>query len=153
MTECPVYIAGEWRIPSGLSTPVFNPSTGEVISECPAGDAALADEAVQAAAAAFPAWRDTPPVERARVFFRYRQLLEENFDRICRTISREHGKTHAEARGSLFRGMENVEHACRIPSRPMRETLANIAQGVDCERTLQQVGGRARSAPSKSAAV
>jgi malonate-semialdehyde dehydrogenase (acetylating) / methylmalonate-semialdehyde dehydrogenase len=140
MTLCPVYIAGEWRIPGRTSTPVFNPSTGEVIAECPAGDAALVDEAVQAAATAFPAWRDTPPVERARVFFRYRQLLEENFDHICRTISREHGKTHAEARGSLFRGMENVEYACGIPSLLMGDTLENIARGVDCETMLQPLG-------------
>jgi malonate-semialdehyde dehydrogenase (acetylating)/methylmalonate-semialdehyde dehydrogenase len=140
MTDCPLYIAGEWRSLRGASTPVFNPSTGEVIAECPAGGAALVDEAVQAAAAAFPAWRDTPPVERARLFFRYRQLLEENFDRICRTISREHGKTHAEARGSLFRGLENVEYACGIPSLLMGDTLENIARGVDCETMLQPLG-------------
>jgi len=140
MTDCPVYIAGEWRVLRGDGTPVFNPSTGEVIAECPAGDAVLVDEAAQAAAAAFPAWRDTPPVERARVFFRYRQLLEENFDRLCRTVSREHGKTHAEARGSLFRGLENVEYACGIPSLLMGDTLENIARGVDCETMLQPLG-------------
>ncbi len=140
MTDCPVYIAGEWRVLTAAVTPVFNPSTGEVIAECPVGDASLVDEAVQAAAAAFPAWRDTPPVERARVFFRYRQLLEENFDRICHTISREHGKTHVEARGSLFRGLENVEYACGIPSLLMGDTLENIARGVDCETVLQPLG-------------
>ena len=140
MTDCPVSIAGEWRVLTAASTPVFNPSTDEVIAECPAGDAALVDEAVQAAATAFPAWRDTPPVERARVFFRYRQLLEENFEKICRTISREHGKTHVEARGSLFRGLENVEYACGIPSLLMGDTLENIARGVDCETMLQPLG-------------
>ena len=139
MTNCPAYIAGGWRNLTG-GTPVFNPSTGEIIAECPLCDAALVDEAVQAAAAAFPAWRDTPPVERARVFFRYRQLLEENFDRICRTISLEHGKTHVEARGSLFRGLENVEYACGIPSLLMGDTLENIARGVDCETMLQPLG-------------
>ncbi len=141
LTACPVFIGGEWRTPSGLSTtPVFNPSTGDVIAECPVGNAALVDEAVQAAAAAFPGWRDTPAIERARVFFRYRQLLEANFDRLCASISREHGKTLVEARGSLFRGLENVEYACGIPSLLMGDTLENIARGVDCETMLQPLG-------------
>src|SRR5579862_10046418 len=97
LTPCPVYIGGEWRIPTGLATsPVYNPSTGDVIAEAPMGGARLVDEAVQAAAAAFPAWRDTPAVERARILFRYRQLVEQNFDRICQCVSREHGKTLAE---------------------------------------------------------
>ncbi len=140
-TTCPVFIGGEWRHLSALpTTPIFNPSTGDVIAECPIGNATLVDEAVQAAAAAFPAWRDTPPVERARVFFRYRQLLEANFDRICQSISREHGKTLVEARGSLFRGVENVEYACGIPSLLMGDTLENIARGVDCETMLQPLG-------------
>ncbi|MBM3877504.1 MAG: aldehyde dehydrogenase family protein, partial [Verrucomicrobia bacterium] len=138
---CPVLVGGEWRILKGApATPIFNPSTGEVIAECPVGDAQLVDEAVQAAQAAFPAWRDTPPVERARVFFRYRQLLEANFDRICACVSREHGKTLVEARGSIFRGLENVEYACGIPSLLMGDSLENIARGVDCETTLQPLG-------------
>jgi len=138
---CPVFIDGEWRRPAGLpTTPVYNPSTGEVIAECPVGNAALVDEAVQAAAAAFPAWRDTPAIERARLFFRYRQLLEANFDRICASVSREHGKTLVEARGSLFRGVENVEYACGIPSLLMGDSLENIARGVDCETMLQPLG-------------
>lgn len=140
MIPCPVYINGEWRTLTGASTPVFNPSTGEVIAECPVADAALVDEAVQAAQAAFPAWRDTPPVERARVFFRFRQLIEENFDKLCQRVSREHGKTHVEARGSIYRGLENVEYACGIPSLLMGDTLENIARGVDCETMLQPLG-------------
>jgi malonate-semialdehyde dehydrogenase (acetylating)/methylmalonate-semialdehyde dehydrogenase len=119
---------------------VYNPSIGDVIAECPSCNATLVDEAVQAAAAAFPAWRDTPAVERARVFFRYRHIIEQNFDRICASISREHGKTLAEARGSLFRGMENIEYACGVPSLLMGDTLENIARGVDCEALLQPLG-------------
>lgn len=125
---------------SGAATPVYNPSTGDVIAECPVGAAGDVDAAVQAAAAAFPAWRDTPPVERARVFFHYRQLIEENFDELCACVSREHGKTLVEARGSLFRGLENVEYACGIPSLLMGDTLENIARGVDCETMLQPLG-------------
>ena len=136
---CPNFVAGEWRS-SSSGTPVFNPSTGEVIAECPAGGADEVNAAVDAAAAAFPAWRDTPVVERARVMFRYRQLVEENFDRLCAGVSREHGKTLAEARGSLFRGLENIEYACGAPALLMGDTLENIARGVDCETLLQPLG-------------
>jgi len=140
MLPCPVFIGGEWRTVSGASTSVFNPSTGEVIAECPAGSAELVDEAVQAAALAYPKWSDTPPTERARVFFRYRQLLDQNFDQICETLSREHGKTRLEARGDLHRGLENVEYACGIPTLLMGDTLENVARGVDCETLHQSLG-------------
>src|SRR4051812_31773156 len=141
LLPCPLYIAGEWLTPRDLtSTPVFNPSTGEVIAECPAGGAAEVNAAVNAAQAAFPAWRDTPAVERARVFFKYRQLVDQNFGAICRTVCREHGKTYAEARGSAYRGLENIEYACGVPSLLFGDTLENVARNVDCETLLQPLG-------------
>src|SRR5213082_728313 len=141
MISCPILINGDWRTPAGVATsPVFNPSRGETIAEVPMGGAEMVDEAVEAAAAAFPAWRETPAVERARLFFRYRQVLEENFDRICEMVTREHGKTLAEARGSVYRGIENVEFACGIPTLLKGETLENLARGVDCETMLQPLG-------------
>src|SRR5436309_3651757 len=141
MQSCPAFIAGEWREISGVEkTPVYNPSRGEVIAEVPACTKEHVDLAVDAAADAFPAWRDTPPVERARIFFRYRQLVEENFDRICQSITREHGKTLAEARGSAYRGIENVEYACGVPTLLMGDTLENLARGVDCETLNQPLG-------------
>lgn len=140
LTPCPNYIGGEWSQVKTAGTPVYNPSTGEVIAECPAGGAAEVGAAVEAAAAAFRAWRDTPPVERARVFFRYRQLVEQNFDKLCQTVSREHGKTNAEARGSVYRGLENIEYACGIPTLLMGDTLENLARGVDCETHYQPLG-------------
>ncbi|MBL9210250.1 MAG: CoA-acylating methylmalonate-semialdehyde dehydrogenase [Opitutaceae bacterium] len=141
LAPCPVFIDGEWRTLSGLpTTPVFNPSTGDVIAECPVGGAAEVEAAVQAAHAAFPAWSETPAVERARVFFRYRQLVEKNFDRICQTVSREHGKTLGEARGSVYRGLENIEYACGVPTLLFGDTLENLARGVDCETLLQPLG-------------
>ena len=139
MTACSNFIAGEWRALAG-GTPVFNPSTGEVIAECPGGGAGEVDAAVEAAGMAFPGWRDTPVVERARVMFRYRQLVEENFERLCASVSREHGKTLVEARGSVFRGIENIEYACGAPSLLMGDALENIARGVDCETMLQPLG-------------
>src|SRR5947209_16298682 len=109
LSPCPAFIGGEWREITGVDkSPVYNPSRGEVIAEVPLCTKEHVDEAVESAAAAFPAWRDTPPVERARLFFSYRQLVEENFDRICQLVTREHGKTLAEARGSTYRGLENV---------------------------------------------
>ena len=141
LSPCPVFISGEWREISDVeTTPVFNPSRGEIIAQVPLCGDDVVNEAVEAAAKAFPAWRDTPPVERARLFFRYRQLLEENFDRICESVSREHGKTLAEARGSAYRGIENVEYACSIPTLLMGDTLEELARGVDCETMHQPLG-------------
>ena len=111
--RCPVFIGGEWQeLPDFDTSPVYNPSRGEVIAEVPLCGADVVNEAVEAAAAAFPAWRETPPVERARLFFRYRQLVEENFDRICQLVTREHGKTLAEARGQRL--SRHREHRIRL---------------------------------------
>jgi malonate-semialdehyde dehydrogenase (acetylating) / methylmalonate-semialdehyde dehydrogenase len=135
------YIGGEWtEFSSRPRSPVFNPSTGDVIAEVPMGGAAEVDAAVQAAQAAFPAWADTPPSERARVMFRYRMLLEKHYDEIARLISREHGKTLAESRGDLFRGLEMVELACGAPMMLMGEQLPNIARGIDGELARYPLG-------------
>src|ERR1041385_6777361 len=79
MNACPIFIDGEWRTQHGNGTsPVYHPSRGEVIAEVPMCGGDVVNEAVESAHAAFPAWRETPPVERARVFVRYRQIVEEN---------------------------------------------------------------------------
>ncbi len=140
LLPCPLFIGGEWIRPKLAGTPVYNPSTGDVISECPLGGSAEVDAAVEAAAAAFPAWRDTPVIERARLFFRYRHLVEDNFDRLCASISLEHGKTLVESRGSLYRGIENIEYACGAPSLLFGSTLEDVARNVDCETCLQPLG-------------
>jgi malonate-semialdehyde dehydrogenase (acetylating)/methylmalonate-semialdehyde dehydrogenase len=140
LVPCPLFIGGEWIRPEIAGSPVYNPSTGDVISECPMGGAAEVGAAVEAAAAAFPAWRDTPSIERARFFFRYRHLVEENFDRLCASITREHGKTLVEARGSVYRGIENIEYACGVPSLLFGDSLDNVARNVDCETYLQPLG-------------
>jgi malonate-semialdehyde dehydrogenase (acetylating)/methylmalonate-semialdehyde dehydrogenase len=137
----PVYIGGEWQeINSAATSPVFNPSTGEIIAETPMGNAAHVDAAVQAAAAAFPAWMETPAVERARIFFKFKMLLEENFEELVRCNTREHGKTLVESRGDVKRGIEMVEFACGIPSLMMGEHLENIARGIDCDTIRQPLG-------------
>jgi malonate-semialdehyde dehydrogenase (acetylating) / methylmalonate-semialdehyde dehydrogenase len=141
MNTCPVFIDGEWRNLSDVpTTPVHNPSTGNVIAEAPSCGARHVDEAVQAAAAAFPDWWETPPVERARVLFRFKALLEQNFEELIRLNTREHGKTLAESRGDVKRGLEMVEFACGIPSLLMGESMENIARGIDCDTIRQPLG-------------
>jgi malonate-semialdehyde dehydrogenase (acetylating)/methylmalonate-semialdehyde dehydrogenase len=141
LDPCPVWSGGEWRnVNSVPTTPVHNPSTGDVIAEAPLCTAAHVNEAVEAAAAAFPAWMETPPVERARILFKFRALLEENFDDLVRSTTREHGKTLVESRGDVKRGIEMVEFACGVPSLLMGEILENMARGIDCEAIRQPLG-------------
>lgn len=139
--ECPLYVGGKWTHPSGLAqTTVFNPSRGEVIARVPLCGSAEVNEVVAAAKAAFPAWRDTPPNERAQVLFRVKILLEDAFEELCLGISTEHGKTLSEARGDLRRGIEVVEYACGIPTLLMGESLENIARGIDCHTDRHPLG-------------
>ncbi len=141
MNNCPVFIGGEWRsLPGVPTTPVFNPSTGEVIAETPSCGSRHVEEAVQAAATAFPAWWETPAVERVRVLFTFKALLERHFEELIRLNTRENGKTLAESRGDVKRGIEMVEFACGVPSLLMGQSLENIARGIDCEAVRQPLG-------------
>jgi len=141
LKPCPMFINGEWVACNSLPTlPVFNPSIGEVISETPLADADLVNQAVQAAKEAFPAWSETPSLERVRVLFRYRMLLEENFESLSEIITREHGKTLGESRGSMQRGLESVEYACGISEMLMGDIMENVAVGIDCEMLKQPLG-------------
>ncbi|HEU5070126.1 MAG TPA: CoA-acylating methylmalonate-semialdehyde dehydrogenase [Verrucomicrobiae bacterium] len=140
LEPCPFFIGGEWVQPRLAGTPVFNPSVGEVIAECPAGTAAEVNAAVEAAQAAFPAWMQTPVVERVRILARFKMLLEENFEAIVRCNTREHGKTLVESRGDVKRGLEVIEFALGVPSLMMGEVLENVARGIDCEAIRQPLG-------------
>src|SRR5215831_12478445 len=140
-SSCPVFIGGEWTQPATTATnPVHNPSTGEVIAQAPMCGPKHVNDAVEAAAAAFPAWWETPAVERARILFRFKALLEENFEELVRCNTREHGKTLVESRGDVKRGIEMVEFACGVPSLLMGENLENIARGIDCDTIRQPLG-------------
>ena len=141
LIPCPNLIGGEWASVSGVpTTPVHNPSIGEVIAETPLCGPAVIDQAVHAAATAFPGWMETPPVERARILFRLKVLLEDHFDELARSVTTEHGKTLAEARGDVRRGLENIEFACGVPSLLMGESAENIARGIDCDSIRQPLG-------------
>ena len=119
---------------------VFNPSTGEVARRVRLGGAGDVDAAVHAAQAALPAWQATPPAARARIMFRYRALLEAHADEIADLISREHGKTLDDARGSLIRGWEVVEFACGIPHLLKGEHSRDVGTGIDTWSLLQPLG-------------
>jgi malonate-semialdehyde dehydrogenase (acetylating)/methylmalonate-semialdehyde dehydrogenase len=135
------FIGGRWLASrASESLDVHNPATGEVIAKTPLSTGEDLDAAVQAAKKAFPAWRDTPVVVRARAMFRFRQLLEDHFEELAATVTREHGKTLEESRGSVRRGIECVEVACGTPSLMMGYGLENIASGIDCNVIRQPLG-------------
>ncbi|MFH0908507.1 MAG: CoA-acylating methylmalonate-semialdehyde dehydrogenase [bacterium] len=141
LQPCPVLIGGEWSTPkTATTTKVHNPSTGEVIAETPMCGADIVDAAAQAAAMAYADWSETPPAERCRVLFRYKILLEDHFEELAKSVTREHGKTLTEARGDVRRGIEVVEYACGIPELLKGEILENIARGIDCDVIKQPLG-------------
>ncbi len=142
------YIGGAW-VPAaaGAVREVRNPASGEVLAEVPLGGDEDVDRAVRAAQAAYPAWRETPPVERARYLFRFRYLLEERFEDLARTVTLENGKTLPESRGSVRRGIECVEVAAGAPSLLMGQAIEDVATGIDCESVRQPLGVFACIAP------
>ena len=142
------FIGGRWvpARPRGF-VDVHNPARGTVIARTPLSSAEDVDAAVAAAARAFPGWRDTPPVARARAMFRLQRLLEEHAEDLARLVTTEHGKTLAESRGSVRRAIECVEVACGAPSLAMGYGLENIASGIDCSVFRQPIGVCAAIAP------
>src|SRR5262245_37104389 len=135
-------IAGRWVAGNGLRTrEIRNPAdTRELVASVREASAGQVEAACAAAAAAFPAWRATPPPDRCRVLFRYRELLEERFDEIAALIVRENGKLLSEARGSLRRGIDVVEFACGIPSLLMGRALQDVSRDVDSHVVHEPVG-------------
>jgi malonate-semialdehyde dehydrogenase (acetylating) / methylmalonate-semialdehyde dehydrogenase len=119
---------------------VFNPATGGVTARVPFASAAELDQCVQVAKNALPRWAATPPLQRARVMFRYRHLLEAASDRIAATITREHGKTLSDARGEAVRGLEVVEFACGIADLLKGEISENVGTGIDAFNLRQPLG-------------
>lgn len=128
------FIAGRW-VPSAATAydDVPNPATGELLARVPRSTPADVDAAVRAAAAAFPGWAATPAVERARLLFRYKVILEDHFEELAHLVTLENGKTLVDARGEVRRGIEVVEFACGAPTLLMGETLPDVARGIDCE--------------------
>lgn len=125
---------------SGRTQPIYNPATGEAVGTLPLSSVEEVNQAVANAKAAFPAWHATPPLKRARIMFRFLELLNKNADKLARELSREHGKTHDDAMGEVQRGLEVVEFACGIPQLLKGEFSRNVGPGIDSYGDRQALG-------------
>ncbi|CUA94562.1 CoA-acylating methylmalonate-semialdehyde dehydrogenase [Thiomonas bhubaneswarensis] len=122
------------------SQPVFNPATGAVAREVMLGETADVDAAVAAAKAAFPKWADTPPIRRARVMFKFLDLLNQHRDTLAAMITAEHGKVFTDAQGEVTRGIEIVEFACGIPQLLKGDYTEQVSTGIDNWTMRQPLG-------------
>ncbi|MGH8739080.1 MAG: CoA-acylating methylmalonate-semialdehyde dehydrogenase, partial [Burkholderiales bacterium] len=136
----PLWIDGKPVVPAGRTGDVYNPASGQVVRKVPFADAKAIDAAVKAAAAALPAWRDTPPLRRARVMQKFLQLMQDSQQELARLVSEEHGKTLPDAAGSVQRGIEVIEFACGIPQLLKGEFSENVGTAVDTHTRRQPVG-------------
>ena len=135
------YVGGEWR-PAGSADGIddVNPATGEVVARVPLSGSPDVDAAVDAAQAAFPGWRATSPLVRARAVMRLRDVLVANHDELARLVTADMGKTYADAYGEVQRGIESAEAATAVPHLMKGETLEGVATGLDVEMVRQPVG-------------
>ncbi|WP_016916379.1 CoA-acylating methylmalonate-semialdehyde dehydrogenase [Vreelandella stevensii] len=125
---------------SGTAQDVFNPATGQVTGRVALASAADVDTAVQAAQAAFPAWADTPPIRRARVMFKFLELLNTHKDALAEAITKEHGKVFTDAQGEVARGIDIVEFACGIPQLLKGDYTEQVSTGIDNWTVRQPLG-------------
>ena len=133
-------IGGQMIADESRTQLVFNPSTGEATRKVALASKATVEQAIAAAEAAYPAWRDTPAIKRARIMFRFKELLEQNADHIARLIGEEHGKIQHDALGELQRGIENVEYACSAPELLKGEHSPKVGPGIDTWSEFQPLG-------------
>ncbi len=135
------YIAGQAVAnTSGRTQDVTNPATGAVTGRAGLADASQVGAAVAAAQAAFPAWADTPPIRRARVMFKFLQLLNEHKDELAHLITAEHGKVFTDAQGEVSRGIDIVEFACGIPQLLKGDFTDQVSTGIDNWTLRQPLG-------------
>jgi malonate-semialdehyde dehydrogenase (acetylating)/methylmalonate-semialdehyde dehydrogenase len=125
---------------SGRSQPVFNPATGAVSGHVALASSADVAAAVAAAQTAFPAWADTPPLRRARVMFKFLELLNQNRDKLAHLITAEHGKVFTDAQGEVSRGIDIVEFACGIPQLLKGDFTDQVSTGIDNWTLRQPLG-------------
>ena len=125
---------------SGRAGNVFNPTTGELAAKVAFANQAEVAAAVADAERAFPDWANTSPLQRARVMFKFKQLVEQNIDDLARLLSSEHGKVVADSKGSIVRGIEVVEFACGIPHLLKGEYSDNVSTGIDMYSMRQPLG-------------
>jgi len=135
------YVNGSWERPEGrTSGSVTNPATGTLLAELPYADESDVDNAVRGAHAAFLKWRDVPVVDRVQVLYRFKALLEKHAAELAAILTRENGKTAADAKGEVHRAVQMVEVACGMPSLMMGDALNDVAAGIDCKTIRQPLG-------------
>jgi malonate-semialdehyde dehydrogenase (acetylating)/methylmalonate-semialdehyde dehydrogenase len=134
------FINGQAVAGQGRKQDVFNPATGQAIRHVGLADSKTVDAAVSAAQAAFPEWRNTPTLKRARIMFRFKELLEQNADRVASLITEEHGKVLHDALGEFQRGVEVVEYACGAPEFLKGEHSKNVGPAIDSWSEFQPLG-------------
>ena len=134
------FINGEMINDNDRTQDVFNPATGLATKKVALASKQTVEQAISAAQAAFPEWRNTTPAKRARVMFRFKELLEQNSDKICQLIGQEHGKISHDAAGELQRGIENVEYACGAPELLKGQHSKNVGPNIDSWSEFQPLG-------------
>lgn len=146
-------IGGQRVLDAGEAAPIYNPATGGIVRRVAFAEPATVESAITAAHAAFPAWRDTTPLARARIMFRFKALIEQHADSIAGLITEEHGKVLDDAHGELMRGIENVEYACGAPELLKGEHSRNVGSNVDSWSERQPLGVVAGITPSNFPAM
>jgi len=134
------FINGSMIADSSRTQDVFNPATGHAVRQVALASKATVEEAIAAAQAAFPEWRNTLPIKRSRIMFRFKELLEQNADKVVALITEEQGKVQNDARGEFMRGVENVEYACGAPELLKGEHSKNVGPAIDSWSEFQPLG-------------
>src|SRR5690606_20154199 len=139
--QVPLFINGEFvESQSSRRLPNLNPATQLILAEVPCATRDEIEQAIASAKGAFQTWKEVPAPERARLMLRYQALLKEHQDDIAETLSQETGKTFADAKGDVWRGIEVAEHAANICSLMMGETVENVAREIDTASYIQPLG-------------
>lgn len=139
--EVPHFIDGKTVFQSHAKTyPLTNPATGEIIGQVPLADDALGEQVVAVAKQAWPAWAATTPIKRARILFKFRELLEKYQTDLARMVTREHGKTIEDAKGSVARGIEVVEYHCGLVTQLQGYLSVDVSTNMDCHTIRQSLG-------------
>ena len=134
------FVAGQLMAGQGTTQPVTNPATGQVTGQVALATPAEVNAAVAAAHAAFPAWADTPPIRRARVMFKFLELLNAHKDELAHLITAEHGKVFTDAQGEVARGIDIVEFACGVPQLLKGDYTEQVSVGMDNWTLRQPLG-------------
>ena len=140
MRQVDHFLVGGSGGPAARTHQIWNPSTGEVQAEVPLGDAALLERAIATAKEVQPAWAASNPQKRARVMFRFKELVEANMQSLAELLSSEHGKVIDDAKGDVQRGLEVIEYACGIPQVMKGEYTQGAGPGIDVYSTRQPLG-------------